>query len=607
MPTAEFLGKWLNTNLFDAVPMSTAVIDREFNVVYANPAFEQMFGKWQLRKCYTVYKSRNSICHQCKGAEAFQDGIARVNEEVGYNKEGRLTRYIKHTTPVVDEDGDIPLLIEMSFDITETEQMRREYQLLFDQVPCNILLINRDFRIVRTNERVRQMLGELEGNYCFKGLKGESHECAECTARQTFADGQLHTGHHIWKSIAGETVHQHVITVPLRLDDGSFEMVMELAVDVTQTVKLEEGLRFANTFLETMVATSMDGIFAVDDDGNVTILNPSARRYFNIDSKSGITSDDLRQLLPEGVLTRVSEGPEHVYFPETEIKTTRGDILPVRLVGNRLQDGDQSLGVAFSIQDLSAIKQLEKDKLEAERLAAVGQTVAGLAHGVKNLITALEGGMYMLNTGISKGSIDRVQKGMDMLDRNIDRISVFVKTFLSFSKGREIRAQLSHPADIAREVVELYAAKAGELGIELINEVDGEIKLAPIDYESLHECLTNLVGNAIDACRVSEGGGTHVTVRTSEADQVITYEVIDDGCGMDYEIKRKVFTSFFTTKGLGGTGLGLLMTKKNVQEHGGTIDLESEPGQGTTFRIRLPRHRLPKNIDTDETESGTGE
>jgi signal transduction histidine kinase len=93
---------------------------------------------------------------------------------------------------------------------------------------------------------------------------------------------------------------------------------------------------------------------------------------------------------------------------------------------------------------------------------------------------------------------------------------------------------------------------------------------------------------------VSNGCSCFVTVRTFEKNGIITYEVSDNGGGMDYEVKKKVFTTFFTTKGLGGSGLGLLMTKKIVQEHGGKIDLESKPGEGTTFRIKFPRRRLPK-------------
>jgi signal transduction histidine kinase len=272
-------------------------------------------------------------------------------------------------------------------------------------------------------------------------------------------------------------------------------------------------------------------------------------------------------------------------------------------VGVLLLVDDKSIGMAFSIQDQREIKKLEKEKLEAERLAAVGQTVAGLAHGVKNLVTGLEGGMYMLSTGMNKGKVERVQQGLDILERNIERVSVFVKTFLSFAKGREIRVKLTDPIEVADEVVAMYSPRAHENGIELINEKRGDISPAPIDHDGMHECLTNLVGNAIDACLMSENQDKcHVWVRTFEKNGAIIYEVVDNGCGMDYEVKKKVFTSFFTTKGLGGTGLGLLMTKKIVQEHGGTIELESEPGQGTTFRITLPRARLPKTVENVEEE-----
>ena len=604
----EDLNIWIKEKLFDAVPMGIAVIDRDFNLVRANRAFENMFGKWQGRKCYRVYKSRENICPQCKGAEAFKDGLPRVNEEVGYNKRGLFTRYIKHTMPIVDSSGEIPYLLEMCTDITETDKIRREHQLLFDQVPCNILLIDRDFRIVKTNARIREMLGDLEGGYCYRGLKGLDSRCRECTARQTFEDGQMHTGHHVWKTKDGRTMHLHVITVPLRLEhDDSFDVVMEMAVDVTETIRLESGLNFAHTFLETLIATSQDGIIAVDDQDNLSIFNSAARELFGFEPDQKVVLDDIRNLLPEGVLGLDDSPSRRLYLPDTTITTADEQKHPVRLVGNQLIMEEKSLGMALSIQNLSEIKKLQNEKLEAERLAAVGQTVAGLAHGVKNLITALEGGMYMLNTGLGKSDIGRVQKGIEMLTRNIDRIGLFVKTFLGFSRGREIKAALSNPEDISREVVSMYASKAQKNGIALRHGNADGILPAPIDYESMLECLTNLVGNAIDACIMSDGNGDlHVEVEAFEKDGVVIYEVSDNGCGMDYAVKQKVFTNFFTTKGLGGTGLGLLMTKKIIQEHGGVIEYESEPGQGTVFRIRLPRSRLPEPPAENEESAATG-
>ncbi len=604
----EDLNVWIREKLFDAIPMGIAVIDHDYNLIKANKAFEQMFGSWEGRKCYRVYKSRDNICPQCKGAEAFKDGLPRVNEEVGYNRNGMFTRYIKHTMPIVDSNGHIPYLLEMCTDITETDQIRREHQLLFDQVPCNILLIDRDFRIVKTNAKLKEMLGDLEGGYCYRGLKGLDSRCRECTARQTFEDGQMHTGHHVWKTKDGRTVHLHVITVPLRLHDDSFEMVMEMAVDVSETIRLESGLNFAHTFLETLIATSMDGIIAVDDRANISIFNSAARQLFGFESDQKVLLDDLRKLLPKVAEDLTDLSSRHLYLPDTTIKTTQGEDRPVRLVGNQLLMEEKPLGMALSIQNLSEIKTLQNQKLEAERLAAVGQTVAGLAHGIKNLITALEGGMYMLNTGLSKSNLGRVEKGIDMLTRNIERIGLFVKAFLGFSRGREIHAALSNPDDISREVVNMYASKAEKHGIILQHEDGNKIEPAPIDYESMHECLTNLVGNAIDACIMSENDSQlYVNVSVIENDGVVIYEVSDNGCGMEYEVKQKVFTNFFTTKGLGGSGLGLLMTKKIIQEHGGFIEYESEPGQGTVFRIRLPRNRLPAPpAETEAVEVADG-
>jgi PAS domain S-box-containing protein len=597
-PSSSDLAKWINIPFFNAIPLGIAVIDPGFNLVYANSSFEQLFGAWENRKCYNVYKHKQGMCAYCESEMIFKDGTPRVNEEAGFDKDGRHIHYLQHTTPIVDQDGNFPYVVHIFTNITEATQIRDEHQILFDHIPCNILLIDKNFRIVKANKRLQDWLGEIEGKHCYETLKGLKHKCDECTARRTFADGNIHTGYHVWKSPKGKTLHLHVITVPLKRPNGSFDLVLEMAVDVTETLQLQDGLKFAHNFMETIISTSMDGIFAVNDQGKVTIFNPAARKSFNINDNQMVNREELAAMLSQDILSQVSEGPGHVYLPETDVKTIDGKSFPVRLAGNKLRRSDDSpLGMAFSVQDLREIKQLEKEKLEAERLAAVGHTVAGLSHGIKNLITALEGGMYMLNTGLTKGDIDRVRKGMEMLVRNIERISLFVKAFLSFSKGREIQTEICDPAEIAKEVVDLYSVKADELGVALKNEIIGTIAPAPIDYESMHECLTNLVGNAIDACQVSDAGGCHVTVRTFEENGTIIYEVTDDGCGMDYEVKKKVFTTFFTTKGLGGSGLGLLMTKKIVQEHGGIIDLETEPEKGTTFRIRLPRMRLPKVIE----------
>ncbi len=246
--------------------------------------------------------------------------------------------------------------------------------------------------------------------------------------------------------------------------------------------------------------------------------------------------------------------------------------------------------------DITAVKKLEREKRDAERLAAVGETVAGVAHGIKNILMGLEGGMYAVNTGIQTGDDERIARGWTTMQENIGRISTFMKEFLDFAKGRRIVTRPTDPADPARQVVDLYRDRAEQAGIRLEADVPEDLASAPLDAAGIHTCLANLVSNAIDACTVAEREPPFtVSVSVREEDGTLVYEVRDDGQGMDYDLSRKVFSKFFTTKGSDrGTGLGLLTTKRIVHEHGGRISFTSKEGEGSVFRIELPRNALPE-------------
>ena len=244
--------------------------------------------------------------------------------------------------------------------------------------------------------------------------------------------------------------------------------------------------------------------------------------------------------------------------------------------------------------DITDVKKLEQEKLEAERLAVVGETVAGLAHGIKNIIMGLEGGIYVMGSGIRRDNNKRIKQGWDMLEENIDRISEFVKEFLSFARGAVPEVAMIDPCRLAQKVIDLFSDKAHLVGIALRGEFPPHISPAPMDEDDIHTCLSNLISNAMDACEVSDKTDRHVTLAASERDGSLIFEVSDNGQGMDYDVKQKVFTNFFSTKGSGqGTGLGLLTTRKIVQQHGGSVSFESEVGVGSTFRLEFPRNRLP--------------
>jgi signal transduction histidine kinase len=206
----------------------------------------------------------------------------------------------------------------------------------------------------------------------------------------------------------------------------------------------------------------------------------------------------------------------------------------------------------------------------------------------------VEGGMYIVEAGIKKENRERIAEGWDMLQRNIHKVSSLVKDFLSFAKGRKPAVKMVDPNAIVDDIINLYSQTARKLGVKLVRAPKNSVEPAPLDPEGIHTCLTNLVSNAIDTCQTSQKTDSRVIIDVYNKNGMLIIEVSDNGAGIDYEIQKSIFTTFFTTKGGKGTGLGLLTTNKIIQEHGGKILMESKPEKGTTFKIELPREQLLK-------------
>jgi PAS domain S-box-containing protein len=586
------LDNLLARRLFELVPFNVAVIDRDFRVVTANRNFEEYFGEWRGRRCHEVYKNSSERCAGCQAAATFADGRVRVSDETGIDRQGRQCHYVVHLAPLEDDDGRIRYLIEMTSDLTETLHWRREYDLFFERVPCYVLVVDRKFRIVRANEKFRQTFGETDGKHCYEVCKRRKGPCSRCPAALTFEDGAEHVSNQVGVHQDGSPAHYVVTSSPLGRGKYGVAHVIEMATDISEVRRLEEELRRAEDLYESLVRNSGTGILAVDRQGNASIMNRAAHELLNWRARNPPSAARLRQMLPPEFFAGDTNNGWSLDLPEVTLRAAGGDEVPARFSAVNLKSRGKRLGRAAFMQDLREIKQLEQEKLEAERLGAVGQTVAGLAHTIKNLLMGLEGGMYIVDTGLRRGDAGRIAEGWQILQRNFEKTTTLVKGFLSFAKGRLPELRPTDPAAIARAVVELYRDAAARQGVELVLEAGGGIREAPLDADGIETCLTNLVSNAIDAAMLREDAGGRVAVRVRDEGGVVVYEVADNGCGMDQEVKARIFTTFFTTKGGKGTGLGLLTTRKIVQEHGGRMETDSAVDRGSVFRIRLPRARL---------------
>ena len=371
----------------------------------------------------------------------------------------------------------------------------------------------------------------------------------------------------------------------------------EYTEDLERMVKeTSEELVKRHEIEHNLVQTSMDGIIANDRQGNIIIFNEGAERIHGYTREEAISEIHVTQLYPEGQARYIKKmihgneygGPGRLINYAVEVLTKSGELIPILLSATPLYDKGEEVATVGYFKDMREIKRLEQELVKNERMAAVGQTTAGIAHGVKNILHSMKLGAFLIDTGFEKDKSESLRKGWNLVRKNIDRISKMTKEMLSLASSTPPAFELYSLNDIVDEVCELVAEKAKEQGIRLVRDLDPSLPQVALDPEGIHTCLLNLVTNAIEAFSKTDSEGQVIVSTSAEAETGVCLQVKDDGQGMSEEVQEQVFENLFTTKGARGTGLGLAITQKIVHEHDGSIEVESELDKGTTFTIILP-------------------
>jgi PAS domain S-box-containing protein len=373
---------------------------------------------------------------------------------------------------------------------------------------------------------------------------------------------------------------------------------LELEEKIEQATK---ELRRKANFQLRLIRSSTDGIIATDKSATIVIYNPGAEWIFGWKASEAINHMVMDQIYPPALALEFKNAmaanapPADIFPREMSISAKDGAAIPVRFSGAVLHEKGKPIGSVAFFQDLREIKRLQQELVASAHLAAVGQTVAGMAHCIKNILHGFKGGSFLVDIGIDKNDAAKLKNGWQMVQRSITRTSDLVMDLLSYSKEREPEFEPCFPNAVAEEVCQFYQKHAEDNNVTLVKDLSPLVGEVMMDPRTIHRCLMNLVSNAIDACIFDDNvTKTHrVEVRSRlDGHQGLRLEVSDNGSGMSDEVKATLFSAFFSTKGPKGTGLGLLVTRKLVEEHNGTIEVNSELGQGTTFAIRLPFNDL---------------
>jgi signal transduction histidine kinase len=226
--------------------------------------------------------------------------------------------------------------------------------------------------------------------------------------------------------------------------------------------------------------------------------------------------------------------------------------------------------------------------VQAERLAAIGQTIAMLSHHIKNILQGIRGGSYLIEMGLSDHDENVMRKGWQIVEKNQNKISTMVMDMLSFSKEREPELAPADLNEVVADVVELLEPRAKELNVALTWTPDNSLPTIQFDSEAIHRAVLNVGTNAIDACEGRANGKVEVSTKYLADRSLAQVTIADNGVGMTAEQLPTIFQAFVSGKGARGTGLGLPVSQKIIKEHGGRILVESEPEQGSRFTLEFP-------------------
>ncbi len=334
------------------------------------------------------------------------------------------------------------------------------------------------------------------------------------------------------------------------------------------------------------------GVIVVDRGMRVVFFNQSAEKIFGI-SRSGVLSRDAGEAFKG---SRIAELLKHALSEarlftdcEDEVRTRFSASLPVLITTSVIFDGNGAVtGASALVKDISGIKSIEEGTLRKERLQYLGTFAANIAHEIRNPLSGIRGAAQLLKM---KPRNDSLEQYADVIIGETDRLNGIVNEMLGFARPARLKLKEVNIHKVLDEV--LMLASEGHDDDAFIREYDPSLPCILGDEGQLKQVFLNIFRNSVESCartpkvRIITRMPSDVHVVEQAGAKMVAIEVTDNGSGIKKEDLEKVFTPFFTTKKK-GSGLGLSISLKIIKEHRGFLNIDSQPGRGTSVKIYLP-------------------
>ncbi len=606
----------------DSIGAGLSLVNRDFQIVWINETLERWFGKTdtvQGKACYETYAYRHNLCEDCPTKRAFETGQLQAGDQRITFPNGNVRDFQLICTPIKNDKGEIEQILELTLDITEKNRTLEllEYERalsrnVIDSIGEELMVLDCHNRsIIDVNRKFLETSGLTKeaviGKRCTDLGTHFCPPCEACDLDEAVEEGKVVESTHVHLSPSGEKVYVDVTLSPLRDEKGQVIGVIHLTRDVSDRKRLEDELRHYSESLESVVRertlalqkselmfrrlfeSAQDGILIIDpENGKIIDVNPYALQLLectqeqvqDIDYRNFTFAQDVKVFahLLEELKHKMSAVKEEVV-----LKTCTAREITVEVRGS-LYFVEEKKIVQFNMRDITERKRLEKIKTEF---------VSMVSHELRTPLSAIKEGVEIVADG-TQGKLNRDQhECLGIALSNIKRLNRLIGDILDISKIQSnlLKVKLT-PSDIYQVIDQVYSLVRIEIekrGMVFVTDLEKNLPCVMADRDRLIQVLMNLLNNAVKFTREK----SKITLLARKTSDFVEFAIKDEGAGIPPEELSRLFGKFVQldstlVRRVGGTGLGLYISRNFVEAMGGQIWAESKLGEGSVFKFTLP-------------------